>query len=205
MPKRKTGKKKKSRRGSKGKILVGACLVALFFGAYGIWQYFNQLPPTIGGETNNPPVIGSAANFVLKDINGTPFALNQSSGKVIAVHFMAVGCSGQYNTINDNQLKQLKTVCNTHCSNSSVSVVTVVVSTCSNNDLSLIRTKYGITWTLGNDYADEKLDIIEAYDSYSIEDGTILLIDKAFNVDEVYTEAITSTTLSTRISQLLGA
>ena len=204
MPKRKTGNKKKSRRGPKGKILVGVLLVALFFGAYGIWQYFNQLPPTIGGETNNPPVIGSAANFVLKDITGTPFSLNQSSGKVIAVHFMAVGCSGQYNTINDNQLKQLKTVCTNYCGDSSVSVVTVAVSTCSSNDLGLIRTKYGITWSFGNDYDDGKMEIIEAYKSYSILDGTILLIDKAFNVDKVYNEKITSNTLSSRINQLLG-
>ena len=204
MPKRKMSKKKKSRRWPKGKILVGACLVALILVVYGAWQYSNQLPPTIGGETNNPAPTGSAPNFILKDINGTQLSLNQYSGKVIAVHFMAVGCSGQYNAINDNQLKQLKTVCNTHCGNSPISVVTVVVSTCSNNDLTLIRTKYGITWALGNDYVDEKLDVIEAYESYSIEDGTILLIDKAFNVDRVYTEAITSNTLSSRISQLLG-
>jgi cytochrome oxidase Cu insertion factor (SCO1/SenC/PrrC family) len=204
MPKRKAEKKKKSRRGSRGKILVGVLLVALFFGAYGIWQYFNQLPPAIGGETNTPPVIGSAANFILKDINGNQFILNQSSGKVIAIHFMAVGCSGQYNTINDNQLKQLKTVCMAHCGDHSISVVTVAVSTCSSNDLGLIRTKYGITWTFGNDYDDGKLEIVEAYKSYSILDGTILLIDKAFNVNTVYTEGITSTTLSAKINQLLG-
>lgn len=204
MPKRKISKKRKLRRGSKSKILVGVLLVAFLVGAYGVWQHVNQLPPPIGGETNNPTVTGSATNFILKDINGTPFSLNQSSGKVIAVHFMAVGCSGQYNTINDNQLQQLKTVCTTHCGDNPVSVVTVAVSTCSNNDLGLIRSKYGITWTFGNDYEDGKLDIVEAYKTYSILDGTILLIDKAFNVDTVYTEAITSAALSTRINQLVN-
>jgi peroxiredoxin len=204
MPKGKTVNREKPSRGSKGKILVGACLVSLLFGVYGIWQYFNQLPPTIGGGTYNPLSISAAPNFSLKDINGTQLSLNQFEGNVIAIHFMAVGCSGQYNAINDNQLKQLKTVCNTHCGNSPVTAVTVVVSTCSNNDLTLIRTKYGVTWALGNDYADGKLDVIEAYESYSIEDGTIILVDKAFKVDEVYTEAITSGTLSSRISQLLG-
>lgn len=168
MLKRKISKKKKPKSWPKGKIIVGICLLALIFIGYSTWQYQVQLPPIIGGETSNPALTGSAPNFSLKDINGTQFSLNQYSGNVIAIHFMTVGCSGKYNVINYNQLKQLKTVCNTYCGNSSVTVVTVVVSTCSNNDLSVIRTDYGITWTLGNDYADEKLDIIEAYESYSI-------------------------------------
>jgi hypothetical protein len=205
MPKRKTLKKQKSRRWPKGKILAGICLVALIFIVYSVWQYYIQLPPTIDGETNNPPVMGSASNFILKDINGTQFSLNQFNGKVIAVHFMAVGCSGQFNAINDNQLKQLKTICSGYCGDNSVSLVTVAVSTCSSNDLSLIRTEYGINWSFGNDYDDGKMEIVEAYNSHSISDGTILLIDKAFNVDEVYTEEITSETLSTRINLLLGA
>ena len=204
MPKRKMSKKKKLRRWPKGKILVGACLVALIFVAYGAWQYSIQLPPTIGGETSNTPPTGSAPNFSLTDINGTRFSLNQFKGNVIAIHFMAIGCSGQFNLINDNQLKQLKTVCNDHCSNRPVSVVTVAVSTCSNNDLGLIRKNYGITWYFGNDYDDGKMEVIESYISYSIEDGTIILIDKTFNVDKVYTEATTAVTLSSRINQLLG-
>ena len=211
MPKRKTSKKKslkkrqtKPRRWPKGRILVGVSLVTLIFIAYSAWQYHIQLPPTIGGETNNPLPNGSAPNFSLKDINGTQLSLNQFSGKVIAVHFMAVGCSGQYDAINDNQLKQLKTICNTHCGNRLVTVVTVAVATCPNSDLASIRTSYGITWSLGNDYADGKMDVIEAYATYSIKDGTTLLIDKAFNVDKVYTETITSNILSSRISQLLG-
>jgi len=48
------------------------------------------------------------------------------------------------------------------------------------------------------------MDVIEAYESYLIKDGTILLIDKAFNVDKVYAEAITVETLSSRINQFLG-
>jgi cytochrome oxidase Cu insertion factor (SCO1/SenC/PrrC family) len=203
MPKRRIVKKK-PKQGSKSKIFVGASLVILIFVAYGVWQYFNQLPPAIGGGTNNPPVTGSAANFVLRDIDGTQFSLNQYSGKVIALHFMAVGCSGQYNAINDNQLRQLRTLCDSYCSDGSVSVVTVAVSTCSTNDLGSIRAKYGISWSFGNDYDDGKMEIIDAYDSYSIYDGTILLIDKAFNVDTVYSSEITANTLSSKINQLLG-
>ena len=211
MPRRKTIKKNlkkrqtKPRQWPKGRIFFAVGLVIVIFLAYGIWQYQVQRPPAIGGDTDNPLPNGSAPNFSLSDINGTQFSLDQFSGKVIAIHFMAVGCSGQYNSINDNQLKQLRTVCNTHCGNSPVTIVTVAVSTCSTNDLSLIRTKYGVNWTLGNDYADGILDVVEAYEPFSIEDGTIILVDKAFNVEEVYTEAVTSYTLSSRISQLLGA
>ena len=203
MPKRKMPKKK-SRRWPKGKLLVGACLAALIFVTYGAWQYSTQLPPTIGGETNNPVPTGSAPNFSLKDINGTQFSLEQFSGKVIAIHFMAVGCSGQINSINEYQLKQLKNVCNIHCSDKPVTMVTVAVATCPSIELTKIRTNYGVTWVLGNDYDNEKLDIVNAYKSYSILDGTILLIDKAFNVDKVYTDATTAETLSSRINQLLG-
>jgi len=56
-----------------------------------------------------------------------------------------------------------------------------------------IRANYNVTWTLGNDYADGKMDVIEAYESYLIKD-----------VDKVYAEAITVETLSSRINQFLG-
>jgi len=211
MHKRKISKKKnwkerqtKPRRRPKGKILIGACLAASIFVAYGAWQYSLQLPPTIGGETNNPLPKGSTPSFSLRDLNGTLFSLEQFSEKVIVVHFMAVGCGGQIYSINDYQLKQLKNVCNSHCSNKPVTMVTVAVATCPKTELTRIRTNYGVTWVLGNDYDDEKLDIVNAYKSYSIYDGTILLIDKAFNVDKVYTEAVTAETLSSRINQLLG-
>jgi peroxiredoxin len=211
MPRRKTIKKNlkkrqtKPRQWPKGKAFFAVGLVIVVFVAYGIWQYYVQLPPAIGGDTDEPLQTGSAPDFSLGDINGTQLSLSQFEGNVIAIHFMAVGCSGQYNSINDNQLRQLRTVCNTHCGNSPIKLVTVAVSTCSANDLSLIRSKYGINWALGNDYADGILDVIEAYEPFSIEDGTIILVDKAFNVDEVYTETVTSTTLITRIGQLLGA
>jgi peroxiredoxin len=210
MPKRKTSKKKslkkrqtKPRRWPKGRILVGVSLVTLIFIAYSAWQYHIQLPPTIGGETNNPLPNGSAPNFSLSDINGTQFSLDQFSGKVIAIHFMAVGCSGQISPINDHQLKQLKTVCNDYCGNRPVNVITVAVATCPNSDLAGICADYNVTWTLGNDYADGKMDVIDAYEPYLIRDGTILLVDKTFSVDKVYAEATTAETLSSRINHLL--
>jgi len=198
--------KRKARKWPKGKIIVGISFLALILISYGTWQYYVQLPPSIAGETNdNPPPTGSAPSFSFKDIDGTRFSLDQFNGKVIAVHFMAVGCGGQVYPINDQQLKQLKAVCSDYCDSSPVTMVTVAVATCENAELARIRSTYGITWVLGNDYADGKMDIVEAYKSYSIKDGSILLIDKTFNVDKVYTEVIPAGTLSSKITQLLGA
>lgn len=198
---------RKPRQWPKGKILVGVCFIALIFVGYGAWQYhISQLPPAIGDGTNGkPPPTGSAPDFSLKDIDGTQFSLKGHNGEVIAIHFMAVGCGGQIYSINDHQLTQLKTVCNNYCSNKPVTVVTVAVATCANSDLARIRANYGITWALGNDYDDGIMDIVNAYTAYSIKDGTIVLIDKTFDVAKVYTDAITADTLSSKISQLLGA
>ena len=197
---------RKPRQWPKGKIVVGICLVALVLGAYGAWQYYIQLPPAIGDGTNGkPPPTGSAPDFSLKDIDGTQFSLKGHSGEVIAIHFMAVGCGGQIYPINDYQLKQLKTMCNNYCSNKPVTAVTVAVATCENPDLARIRTNYGITWALGNDYDDGIMDIVNAYTAYSIKDGTIVLIDKTFNVAKIYTETMTADTLLSEINQLLGA
>lgn len=197
---------RKPRKRPKGKVIFGVCLIALAFMTYGTWQYFEgQRPPAIGGMTDNPPPTGPAPNFSLRDINGTHFSLSRFNGKIIAVHFMAVGCYGQMYPINDNQLRQLRIVCNSYCTNRPVTVFTVAVASCENSELARIRTSYGITWILGNDYDDYNMDIVNAYEGYSIRDGSVLLIDKSFSIAEVYTGAITAETLSAKINQLLEA
>jgi hypothetical protein len=194
--------RKKPRKYPKGKIIFGICLIGLIFTAYAVWQYSNQPPRSTGGTTSNPPPTGSAPNFQFTDVNGTQFTLNQSRGKVIVIHFMFPGCGGALYLINENRLKILKSVCSTFCGKQPVTIVSVAATTCANS-VETIRADYGVTWTLGNDYADGKADVINAYSPYSIEDGTIVIIDKAFNVANVYTEETTFETLASRISQLL--
>jgi len=196
----------KPRKWPKGKILGTVCLIAIVFVAYGAWQYHNsQLPPPIGNGGNNLPATGSAPNFSLRDIDGTQFSLNQFSGKVIAIHFMAVGCGGGIRNINDNQLKTLRSVCDTHCDGNRLAIFTIAVSTCEGNELEIIRSFYNITWIFGNDYDDNKLEIIDAYEKYSVMDGTITFVDKSFNVVTVYTEKVTAENLSSAITLLLEA
>jgi hypothetical protein len=116
---------------------------------------------------------------------------------------MAVSCHGQIYSIDDNQLRQLKLVCSNYCGKKQFAMVTVVASTCQTSDLSQIRAHYGITWRMGNDYDDGTMEIFNAYATYSIQDGAIVLIDKAFNVAHVFTESMTSDTLKSEVGQLL--
>ena len=189
---------KKLRKYPKGKILGAFCLILLIFGAYGAWQYTqpSTAPPSI--NPTNP--LQTPYEFTMNDVNGTKFSLTSFRGRVIVIHIMGVGCHGQIDPINDNQLTRLKTVCNSFCGNEPVTLVTVAVATCPSSDLEQIRTTYRITWPLGNDYDDGTMDIAQKYASKG--DGTIVLIDKTFHIINSYTW-ITASTLSSKISQLL--
>lgn len=200
---RERGIQTKPRKYPKDKMVFGICLIGLVFVAYVAWQSGSKPPSSTDGNTNNPLVTGPAPNFSLTDINGASFSLSQQAGKVIAVHFMAVSCGGGIVQTNENQLKTLKSVCSTYCGKKPVAVVTVAATTCSVSCLETIRSDYEVTWTLGNDYDDGKADIVNAYSSYSIADGAIVLIDRNFNIAEVYAEETSFETLSSRINQLL--
>jgi len=191
---------RKPRKWPKGKILGAFCLILLMFGAYGAWQYTqpSTAPPSI--NPTNP--LQTPYEFAMNDVDGTKFSLASFRGRVIVIHIMGVGCHGQINPINDNQLTQLKTVCSSFCGNEPVTFVTVAVATCASSDLAQIRTTYGITWPLGNDYDDGTMDIAQKYASQG--DGTIVLIDKTFHISDSYA-TITASTLSSKINQLLGA
>lgn len=187
------------------RIFSGICLIALILIVYGVWEYYVRLPPSISsGKISGPLQKGSAPIFSLRDVAGTQFSLDQQVGKIIIIHFMAVGCNGQIYPLNQERLSQLKAVCSRYCGKKPFAMVTVAVATCENSELQKIRANYGISWALGNDYDDKKMDIVDAYvNACSIKDGAIVVIDKAFTIAEVYDEAMTADKLSARISQLL--
>jgi hypothetical protein len=189
---------RKPRKWPKGKILGAFFLFLLIFGAYGAWQYTQ--PSTAPPPINPTNLLETPYQFTMNDIDGTRFSLASHKGKIIAIHIMGVGCHGQINPINDNQLTQLKTVCSNFCGNKPVTFVTVAVATCPSSDLAQIRTTYGITWPIGNDYDDGTMDIAQKYASQG--DGTIVLIDKTFHIVDSYT-TITALILSSKINQLL--
>jgi len=197
---------RKPRKWPKGKIIGAFSVIILIFGMYGYWQYYNsQLPPTIGGASNTSPTSEIAPTFSLKDINGTLFSLNQHAGKVILIHFMAVGCSGQIRDINKYQLSQLGGLCSKYCREEPVVIVTVAVATCPNSQLASLRSAYNIKWFLGNDYDDQTLDIVNAYAGYSIDDGTVILVGKNLRVAQVYRDKLSLDTVKANIDELLEA
>ena len=198
--------KSRPRKFPMGKLFLGVALIVLMLTAYGIWQYYEgQKPPTIGVATGNLSPTGSAPDFTLRDINGNAVTLSQLNNKVIGIHFMAVGCGGRIYEINQYQFAQLKSVCNSFCSDKSVAFLTVAVATCENSALDQIRSNYGVTWAFGNDYDDGVLDIVNTYMPYEIGDGSVVLIDKTFNIAQVYRGGVAAETLSSKINQLLGA
>jgi hypothetical protein len=118
---------------------------------------------------------------------------------------MAVGCHGQINSINEYQLAQVKGACNNLCGEEQATFLTVAVATCESSDLGVLRRDYGVSWIFGNDYADQTLEIVDAYAPYEIGDGTVVLIDKTFNVAQVYSGGVAAETLISKISQLSEA
>jgi hypothetical protein len=197
---------RKPRKWPKGKIIGAFSVIILIFGIYGYWQYYNsQLPPTIGDASNTSPASEFAPTFSLRDINGTQFSLNQQAGKVILIHFMAVGCSGQIRDINKYQLSQLGSLCSTYCGEEPVVIVTVAVATCPNSQLASLRSTYNIKWFFGNDYDDQALDIVNAYAGYSINDGTVILVGKDLRFAQIYRDVLSIGTVKTKIDELLEA
>ena len=189
-------KKKQTRR-----ILVAVCLIVIIFGSYAVWQYLSapsENPPEIKPTTS----LFSTYEFTMNDINGTQFTLNNYLGKVIVIHLMAVGCSGQINQINNYQLIRLKSLCSGYCDTKPVTVVSVAVATCETSNLAQLRETYGITWFFGNDVDDGIVDIAQNYGVYG--DGTIILIDKDFQVHEAYSD-VGLPALQSEINQLLEA
>jgi len=191
---------KRPRKWPKGKILGAFFIILIIFGGYGTWQYMQ--PSTEPPPINPTKPLQTPYEFTMRNIDGNQFSLSSFKGRVIVIHIMGVGCHGQIYPINENQLTQLKKVCDSFCGKEQVTLLTVAVATCPSSDLQQIRTVYEVTWLFGNDYDDGKMDIAQKYATQG--DGTIVLIDKTYHISETY-GATTASTLSAKINQLLGA
>ena len=85
-----------------------------------------------------------------------------------------------------------------------ITIFTVLVSTCDETDLSQLYDMYNVTWILGNDYQDSKLDVVEKFSEYTPEDGMIVLLDQNLYVQAVFKGAVTVDSLMARIQILEG-
>ena len=196
-------KERKERQQQKKLLLSIFFLIVILIVVYSVWQYMgssvqSEEPPPI--NTTNPLL--APYEFTIRDISGSQFSLDSYRGRVIVIHLMGVGCKGQIYPINDNQLTQLKSVCSSYCGNEPVTIVSVAVATCENSDLAQIRARYDVSWFFGNDVDDGTVDIAQNYASHG--DGTIVIIDKDFQISEAYS-TIDASTLKSKINQLLEA
>jgi len=60
-----------------------------------------------------------------------------------------------------------------------------------------------VTWLFGNDYDDGKLEIIERFKNYNLEDGQILLINPSFDVTHISQGEVTAGDIFTVLNHLL--
>lgn len=160
-------------------------------------------------ENIDPPDTSSSDDstgplFKLVDLRGTEYSLTDYKETPVLVHFMAVSCGGEYSTLNDNQLKQMKILCNTLCSEDKVKIFTVLISTCETTDLTQLYNMYNVTWIMGNDYQDNKLDVVDTFSEYEPEDGMIILLDQDHVVKDVIKGGISAKALVDEISKLEG-
>jgi hypothetical protein len=186
------------------RLLIYMCLALIFIGlSYGAYALYFSDKPEISTNTIKPlKTISKAPVFSLNDVNGTDGSLGAYYGDVIALHFMAVGCGGQYARLNDNQLRQLKLVCDSKCKEGDFHIITVLVSSCENSDLNEIKGHYNVTWLFGNDYDDGRLEIIERFKNYNLEDGQILLINPSFEVTHISQGEVTAGDILTVLNHL---
>lgn len=185
-------------------IILGAGIVIILFIGYIFVQgrVESEDKPVSNGATNTKAATGPV--FKLEDLRGIEYILSDYKGEPVLVHFMAVGCAGEYTELNDNQLKQLKTICTSLCGQEKLTIFTVLVSTCDTTDLSQLYDMYNITWILGNDYQDNKLDIVEKYSTYEPSDGMVLLLDENLIVTDIIKDALSSDAIIEKILQLGG-
>lgn len=185
-------------------LAAGIILIALL-----AYQFVSNKASDTTNTTNpgvtSPTTPKNKPVFTLTDLVGDKHRLADYEGNVAVIHFMAVGCGGEYGAINDNQLKELRRVCLSLCNNSSVKIFTVLVSTCTTTDLMQLYRMYNITWIIGNDYQDNKLDIVNMYSEYEVVDGSIVILGRDLSFHDAIHEAITADTLIGKIRNILGS
>ena len=141
-------------------------------------------------------------NFELKDTDGETFCLSSRRETPVLLHFMTIGCGGQYAEINDYQIRQLLHICDEYCTENGLDIVTITVTSCTTSDLKSLKNKYNMTWVIGNDYDDNKLDIIEAYKEYELYDGTIIIGTSGNRFHEIFREKVSSDTLIEKLKEI---
>lgn len=145
-----------------GLLILGLFVVLSIFIVNALWNPSGNVQPL-----NKLPA------FKIRDVEGATFDISTRSAKPIVIHFMAITCGGGFSKVNDNQLRELGKL--QMSIGDKVEIVTVVVTTCATTDLIEFKHYYNVTWTFGNDYDDEKLDVLESFKKFNPCDGNIII------------------------------
>ena len=165
-------------------IISGALLIG--FAAYSLWNQSEKAQ-----SQNKLPA------FTLMDVEGHSFNLYNRQVKPIIIHFMAISCGGEFSAINANQMQELVKL--KEALGDQAEIVTVVVTTCTTTDLVEFKNYFNVTWTFGNDYADNKLDILEAFRDFKLTDGAIIIGTSQNGFQEMIREEVDASTLRQKL------
>ena len=118
-----------------------------------------------------------APNFKTDDIYGKQFEL-YSFSKPKIIQFMRVYCGGKISEQSVAQFGQLAKLYEKY--KDKILFVTITLSTCQSSDLKKIADYFSVKWTFINDFADHKLDIIQAYSSYlkDLKDPALIFVNE---------------------------
>jgi len=173
-----------------GLILAGVLVVISLAAVF----WFNQ--------TNSSQPQVKLPAFQLVDVEGKTFHLSGTLAKPTVIHFMAVACGGGFSSLNDARLRELVKVKN--ALGDDVEIITVLVTTCTTTDLAELKRYYNVTWTFGNDYDDSKLDILEAFKSYDLTDGSLIIGTSQNTFAELIRDEVDAETLIGKLDTLQG-
>ncbi|MCM8831175.1 MAG: TlpA family protein disulfide reductase [Candidatus Omnitrophica bacterium] len=109
-----------------------------------------------------------AADFNLRDPNNKYFSLSQFKGRPVILNFFRIYCGGRIAPMTKKQFQELSKVCqefckDKNCQDAEVVIIGITLATCPTTDLKEWAEYHKISWLLGNDYDDYKLDVFNSY------------------------------------------
>lgn len=151
-----------------------------------------------------------APDFSLTDPWGYKFSLKQFEGKTVILNFFRIYCGGRIAPETAKQFQELNKVCEEfckgkNCADGDVVILSITLATCPTTDLKEWDKGHNITWFLGNDYDDYRLDIISSYAEYLKELGDPALIFLNQNQEIVFSSNfLESSQILEKIKELMA-
>ncbi|MCM8789985.1 MAG: peroxiredoxin family protein [Candidatus Omnitrophica bacterium] len=125
-----------------------------------------------------------AADFNLRDPWNNYFSLSQFKGRTVILNFFRIYCHGRITPETKKQFQELNKVCQEfckgkNCQEADVVIIGLTLATCPTTDLKEWARYHNITWLLGNDYDDYRLDVFNSYAQhlFNLRDPALIFIN----------------------------